>query len=583
MSSKGDKYLLIEDDDIANNVLTKGLDPSKPLFCDSETDGIGGEIRLLQILQDDYCFIFDFAYLNEDIKRHLTKYHTIWANASYDLGILDLVTEVIDDVQLLARNAYPNLSKFGVKDLIKLVDKDFYKGIDTAEVVKGFKRRDKKGNIIELTKDHLRYACLDTWALKALWELPEVQEQRDKVYYIVDMLALKYTIQFQSKGAIVDTVNLLEEINKLPARIQKEEEELYGVNSNSPKQVKEAFVSLLGFTPTTTGKSFLLEVINGDNIEASKFAKAVFDNRRTKKRLITLVSMEHYKVHTRFNPYGTVTGRYSSSGKGLPNGINFQNIPRDLQYLTEHETEDTIVIHADYSTAELRSACSLMGDEQMRRYLIEGIDLHKVSAILANPSLTLDTVTKEDRQKGKAVSFGFAFGMGAELFQQYALDTYGVNFTLEEAKAVRNNYQQHYKNISLYHKYWWNAYKTEYVVSPLGRRVKPRTGTDAINYSTQSSIGETCKLAIHYLCRDNPDNIKYLYSQVHDALLLRVPKSKKKEVTLQLGEAMLKAWDEILKKPLFKFKDIPMEIEIEIGKDVIKADNLQDIKDYQWK
>ena len=41
------------------------------------------------------------------------------------------------------------------------------------------------------------------------------------------------------------------------------------------------------------------------------------------------------------------------------------------------------------------------------------------------------------RQKGKAIGFGFIFGMYPAKFVEYAEVAYGVDFTFEEAEEVR--------------------------------------------------------------------------------------------------------------------------------------------------
>ena len=153
-----------------------------------------------------------------------------------------------------------------------------------------------------------------------------------------------------------------------------------------------------------------------------------------------------------------------------------------------------------------------MGDTNMYKLLKAGTDLHKAAAILVDYTLTLEAVTKADRLKGKAINFGFLFGMGIDTFIEYAYTGYGVKFTKDEATKVRNAYQEAYPQVAQYAKYWWNNYKTKITTTPMGWPSKPRMGTDAINHATQGCISETIKLAVHYFIKEYPEAINYIYN-----------------------------------------------------------------------
>ena len=603
--------MLIRTESLALTII-KGF-VGKPVFSDIETENLGGVlstkriaelsstmpnldlthgIRLIQLYQplldennlivedSQIVYIIDLDYINiEVIKEAIKPLHTVWAGANFDFGCLRMTTAKYDDIQLLARTAYPQLPAFSLDTLTKyLVKQDLYKDLDKKSLQKkGFRRGE------DLTEEQIYYSAVDVYALSLIWRLKKIQDTRLKDFYKLDMKTLKYTIDFQQNGALVDMAKVREELDKLPSLLEQEERVLQGVNSKSPKQVKEKFRLLLGTEPTATDKPFLIDMITThEGSHIAEFAKAVYDNRRTRLRETNLNNLLVPIVETRFNPYGTVTGRYSSSGKDIPNGINFQNITRDLQYLTEQDTEDTVVIHADYGTAELRAACSIMKDFKMRQYLLDKIDLHKVSARLADTTISkLIDVTKAQRQKGKAVSFGFIFGMSWSRFKEYAYTDYGVVFTDEEAKAVKKAYQDEYPDITQYHVIKWRNYKTVFVESPMGRLNKPRLGTDAINYGTQSCIGETCKLAVcDYVEQDYDTNIRYIFSQIHDAILLRVPRSEYVYQSYILVRSMFKAWDTMLSYDMLQFKDIPMEIEFMVLGEEYKMRSLKELENW---
>lgn len=533
------------------------LNLAEPVFADIESEGLYVGTRLVQLYQplaeDSPVYILDTDVLPlDEILKFIKPLWTVWFNASYDFGTLNTTTARFDDLFYLVRTAYPEFEEFALDKVIaKLGLSYLYEGLDKKALQKaGF----VKGAY--LSDAQLRYSAADVIALSHLWKNQRIQKVRNVLAYQLDILNLGYAIQYQQNNLIVNQQAVRDELDKLVDIIAKNEEELGGLNPNSPKQVKE----YLG--TDSSAKEVLIHLIANGTADQKRMAKLVYDQRRLLKRRTFLHSYNYPYVTTRFNVAGAATGRFTSTGGDLERGINAQQITRDLQYIFNCDTEDTTVVHGDFSTAELRAGCSIMRDETMYEELKAGKDLHKIAATLAlggNP----EDVTKAERQKGKAISFGFIFGMSAPSFVEYAFVNYGVTFSQEEALAIRTKYQLRYKNIAKYAKKWWNDYKTEFVQTPLGRRNKARLGTDAINYSTQGGIAETTKLAVHYLCKEYSEAVLYIYNVVHDAIYLRVPKGEGELWADRLAAAMKRGWVEICKSPMLYFKDIPMPVEVE--------------------
>lgn len=528
------------------------FNPELPAFCDSETDGFYINTRLVQIYQpeaSDLIYVLDTDVISlDDIKELLKPLWTVWHNTSYDFGTLKMVTAKFDDTLWLARIAYPDWGEYGLDKVIaKLGHTHLYDGIDKKGMQKsGF----RKGAY--LSNAQLKYSATDVYALSLIWQNKMFQKSREVLAYKFDIISIKYSIQYQQNGLVVHQPSVRKELDNITDEIKANTLALNGLNPNSPKQCKEA----LGVD--STDKNTLIHLITNGN----KLAELVFKQRRLLKRQTMLHSYNYPKVFTYFNPAGAITGRFTSSGGDLPNGINAQQITRNLQYMFNQNTEDTTVIHADFSTAELRAGCSIMKDETMHQELMAGMDLHKVAATLAMGGRPED-VTKADRQKGKAISFGLIFGMSATSFQEYAYVNYGVVFTPEECVAIKAAYVKRYPQINKYHKEKWNSYKTEPVVTPLGHRAKARLGTDAINHATQGCIAETTKLAVHYLVKEDDRAVDYIFNVVHDAIYLRVPNSEVDYWVPIVIATMKKGWSEMCKMPMLYFKDIPMPVELE--------------------
>ena len=533
------------------------LSVDEPTFADIETNGLYINTRLVQIYQpatSDTIFILDTDIVRlEDIKAFIQPLWTIWHGCSYDFGTLNMTTYSFDDTLYLARIAYPQWQDFTLDNVVsKLGHSKLYEGLDK-------KKLQKQGFVpgAYLSQAQLRYSATDVYALSLIWKNVQIQKCRSSMAYKVDILSIEYAIQYQQNGLVSNQAAVMEELEKVEVEFEKNEAILDGINCNSYVQVRKALDS------EDSSKEFLIKLI-GDHQGTHKatLAQAIYDQRRVIKRRTMLHSYNYPKVYTRFNVAGAATGRFTSTGGDLERGINAQQIPRPIQYIFNTDTDDTSVVHADYSTAELRAGCSIMRDETMYKELMAGMDLHKAAANLAT-GVPIEQVTKADRQKGKAVSFGFIFGMSAPSFVEYAYVNYGVIFTQAEAKVIKEKYNSKYKNIAAYHKARWNDYKDTPVVTPLGHRNKARLGTDAINHATQGCIAETMKLAIHYLCSEYPDATKYIFNIVHDSAFLRVPKGTEKVWAGRLIGAMSKGWTEMCKCDMLYYKNIPMPIEAE--------------------
>ena len=417
------------------------------------------------------------------------------------------------------------------------------------------------------------------------------------------MLSLEYCVQYQQNGIPVHRENLLKqmEINKSiveenQAKIDKYIQEkfkyfdnhfdntivyistwkgkdfnrkwtkfdIYNLLRQNPFSVNSWQQLRLLFQSDDSDAPFLLRQIS----EGNELAKWILDCKRAGKQLSYMESIKPYdKMYTKFKPGGAATGRFTADGGDLPNGFNAQQIPRKLKHIFGvSENSGKILVGADYATLELRLAAAIYKDKNMYSKLMAGADLHTetAKAMIGN-----DNWTKEDRQNAKPVNFGYTFGMGIQTFIEMAFNDYGLVFTEEQAKAFRKKFFDTYPDIAIYHNNIWNAMqKGGYIYSTaLGRRTMPKLGTDAINGPVQGTGAECTKLAIHYMCKENPDTVKKIINVVHDSITLCVDNIPE-EITYWselLKRCMVKGWTEISKTSLMYYKDIPMPIEVGTG------------------
>ncbi len=571
------------------NEISELPDFEGPVFCDIETDGLYTNVRMIQFFspQVNQVYILDLAPIGyskikyigalENLRNYLKTIHSVWYNASYDLGTLNISPHKFDDLYYAMKMAYPEfgIDGFGLKKVVKKLryTEGLYDSTQEGHGKKGY----PKGSYV--SQSQLRYAATDVIALEKMWNDPKMRNviQNNKAYAL-DIQSLKYSLVYQQNGLLLNR-DMWEVMLEESKRDDKKYTAMLpvGFNPRSYIQVRR----FLGIEQSDHEALVEYSLSNKHNAED---ADIIIKAKRAYKEYKYLLSINFNNMTTKFNPGGAVSGRFTASGGDLPNGFNSQQIPRKFQPLFNSPTENTVVIDADYSTLELRLAAALFGDKSMYTQLKEGKDLHTDMVLQTNPGKYLhpdkgvikvtgtdiDTgkwVTSEDRIKAKAVNFGFVFGMSANTFIPYARTSYGLIYTKSEAESVRRSYFNKYRDIAIHHKWIWNHYKDKgfLVYTAMGRPIKPRLGTDAINGPVQGTGAETTKLAVMKLVEKDPEALKYIYNVVHDSIYMRVPRGREKYWSPILEESMLEAWQEMCTLDAFKYKDIPMIAEVEVN------------------
>jgi DNA polymerase family A len=164
-------------------------------------------------------------------------------------------------------------------------------------------------------------------------------------------------------------------------------------------------------------------------IEVVKFSKLAEDFGPT---LAARVSSVTGRIHASYGVAGTNTGRATCRHP------NLQQIPRtsgraDFRALFVPEPGHVLIV-ADYSSMELRAAAAISGDRTMTEAFRRGDDLHTITAARVSGKRP-EEVTKAERQAAKATNFGSIYGIGPTKLMLSAWGGYGVNLSIEEARA----------------------------------------------------------------------------------------------------------------------------------------------------
>lgn len=393
-------------------------------------------------------------------------------------------------------------------------------------------------------------------------------------------------------------------------------------NWNSPQQVakvlfKEAKIRPAVYTPKgapSTSEESLIALKGKHPV-----VDALLKYRECAKFYSTYIEgfrelMVDDKLYISYKIHGTVTGRYSSRLHSVPRDGKIRNLaiaPDGWEFL-----------QGDFSQAELRIAAELSGDLELRRCFAPGGPdvhwstlLHTIESGSSNTYFqpTLDTARtiaestasrirnirlpqaieilreagheacieiwkgwKEARKRGKAINFGFLYGMFENKFIETCKMKYGFEPTFAEATEFKRAYFALYRGLHPWHEKQKKLVALDGFVRSLSGRIRRLPGIassdrmlrsecerQAINSPVQGVIGDIKAMAMVEIHETLPHTDLRLVGEHHDAILGIVRKGPTMIPTLRRMKS-------IMERPSL-FDDfminlsIPLVAEIEIG------------------
>lgn len=417
------------------------------------------------------------------------------------------------------------------------------------------------------------------FSLKNVLEEKLKNEDLERVFYDIEIPLITVLNSMERWGVKVDKDYLKDLSSEFCERIKRLEEEIYNLagirfNLNSPKQLSEVLFERLklptgkkGKTGYSTSSSVLQSLIN-----AHPIVRKILEYRELYKLKTTyvdaipnLVNPMTGRVHTKYNPTGTATGRLSSSEP------NLQNIPikseegRKIRKAFIAE-EGYYLVSLDYSQIELRLMAHFSQEPKLISAFQRGEDIHRKTAseIFGIPE---DKVDDSLRSRAKAVNFGIIYGISA----------FGLSETTgllpEEAEKFIDAYFKHYPRVKLYiDKTLAEAREKLYVKTLFGRKryipeirsinkqVRNLYERVAINSPIQGTAADIIKLAMIDIYREIKDkNLKSkIILQIHDELVLEVPENEMDIVPYMAKEKMEKVVN----------LSVPIIAEISVGRNL---------------
>ena len=401
------------------------------------------------------------------------------------------------------------------------------------------------------------------------------QNDLERIYREVE-LPLAYVLRgMEREGFLVDADALRAlgvQFKAQIARLTDEIAELAGgerINLNSPKQLGELLFGRLGIPSPKKKISTNAEVLEQLSADWPICGK-VLEYRKYQKLESTYIDAlipmrdENGRIHTRFDPVGTATGRISSAEP------NLQNIPVRTELGKAIRgafvaRPGWLLVDADYSQIELRVLAHMSGDATMIHAFREDQDIHARTAAEVY-GVPLEMVTSQMRSASKAVNFGIVYGIS-----EFTLAK-NIGVSRYEAKEFIDRYFDRYPGVKAYMDgAVKKGHEQGYVTTLMGRRrylpelmssnfaVRSFGERCAMNSPIQGTAADIIKLAMIAVDRALKEEgfAARLILQVHDELIVEAPEGEAEAVRDLLRRCM----EGVVTL------DVPLRTDISIGGD----------------
>lgn len=192
-------------------------------------------------------------------------------------------------------------------------------------------------------------------------------------------------------------------------------------NPGSWQQVAKLLYQVLGARPTRAGESTNVKILNQVAEQHPLFARfidQILDYRKEAKAYGTYFTFKELNGRLLYNlgPFGTETGRMSSSGSNFHVGTQRQNIPPYARGMLVAD-EGYIIFEPDNSKAEARIVAQISNCTKLQLALSDpDKDFYKILAVWFF-GIPYDKVTKDIRNKVmKRIIHGTNYMMGVDTF-----------------------------------------------------------------------------------------------------------------------------------------------------------------------
>ena len=551
-------------------------------------------VRLLQLLSDEGECWYDLQTFTpsdwEELKSALERPGVTWVgqNAAFDfrclLGCGITLAGRLEDTMVqsaLLNNGLPNVSN----SLEAIAKRVLGQVID-----KSLQKQDWMN--ATLNDADLAYAMGDVRLTWAAW-----QEQRAQIktaglqkVYDLECALIPAIVEMEHSGMLLDQTQAAAAIAQLEGEIEvsrgeflelldsqlrelhgeglpREPDGTYnlrakkalkrdggapaGFNINAPGQVLTK-LNLLGIEPVDpkTGKATtdkkVMRPLADNPVVYSLLAYKRAEKRRSMIQSWLDKNVEaDGRIHARFAPLSTGTGRFSCSSP------NLQQVPRE-SYIRDcfFASDGQELVVMDVKNMEMAVACStpIANEQLMQTALRESVDLHTLTGHLIF-HIPIEEVGKDQRQRAKSCNFGLLFGSGAPGLKDY-FASFGNAITLDEATEFRKAWLAAYPAMAEWHRRAkWEVERSGEVRMVDGRRrwlmgeqARPTVWLNNLVQGTAASIVKRTMVGVKAKL---PTGAR-LIAQIHDELIVEAPIGAGEEILQLMQSQLLAAGREII-------------------------------------
>ncbi len=413
-------------------------------------------------------------------------------------------------------------------------------------------------------------------------------------------LSVKFNEEMQEKEALCDAyVKEFEEYIKENATLMRLTKGTCKINYNSPQQMACLLYDIFQLKsvsrkePRGTGDKIIQMHRNrakkAGTKKGERFIEFLDNYQRYKecgKLLGTYIDKipavkceKTNAVHTTFNQYGAVTGRFSSSDTVTK--INLQNIPSHEKSIRKifKAREGYKLVGGDFSQIEPRVLAYFSGDEAMQNAYKEGKDLYAIMGSKVYgvpyedcrefyPDGTVNPEGKHRRTTMKSVLLGIMYERGAQAIgEQFDKSAQWAQ------KLIDDFYKSFPKVQQLRLKIEKTAEEYGYVTTIKGRKRRlpdmqlsnhddyryAEAHRQSLNSVIQGSSADIMKLAMIEIYRDPryKELDCHMIITVHDELIMEVP-----EANVKAGAELLVS---TMKRVGHSLIDLPMSVDAEVN------------------
>jgi DNA polymerase-1 len=282
------------------------------------------------------------------------------------------------------------------------------------------------------------------------------------------------------------------------------------------------------------------------------------------QNMIDLINPTTHRLHADFRQIGAPTGRFSCTNP------NIQQVPDAVEYRRcfSGDPAGRKLVIADYSQIELRILAEFSGDRAFINAFNSGADLHRVTAAEVF-NVSVDQVSREQRDFAKRLNFGVVYGIGAQRFS--IMTGLGV----PEAEGVLRKYFATYRQLDTYlHEAANRAVRDRQARTGSGRLVRFRyddqdrqqismTKRNGKNTPIQGTSADILKRALRLLRDELRGTNAQIVNIIHDEVVVEADADEAADVALKVEHAMCAAGEEYV-------KTVPVKVETEIADEWVK-------------